>query len=291
MNSTATAAVVAGIDESADSRHAVMAAARQADLRGLPLRIVYASLSPGYSPPAEFGDPRARSRVESVLAEAVAAAELSAPGIAVTSEVVEGTDAAVLLAESEHAALVVIGHRGLGTMASVLTRAVGLQLAARTKCPLLIVRGRGNPAGPVIVGMEIPSPTNNDVLDFAFRQARLAGRPLVVAYAGYIPDYAFAGASQDYDGATLVKVKEGDGVLGDVERVSARYPDVSISTDVRFGPAAERLIEAAADASAFVIGSPGAGGFRGLAHGSVAATATQHASCPVFVVPPDWAGA
>lgn len=285
MNST-TARVVAGIDDSADSRRAVSVAARQAELRGLPLRIVHASLSPGYSPPAEFGDPRARSRVDAVLAEAVAAAQLSAPGIEVTAEVVDGTDAAVLLAESEHAVLLVIGHRGLGAVTAVLTRAVGLQLAARTKCPLLIVRGPGNPAGPVIVGVEIPSSTSGDVLDFAFRQARLGGRPLVVAHAGYIPDQVFAGAPRDRDGSALVTGPYGDRVQGEVEGVHARYPEVNISIDVRFGAAAEQLIEAAADASFFVVGSPGAGGFRGLAHGSVAMAAAQHASCPVFVVPP-----
>jgi nucleotide-binding universal stress UspA family protein len=284
MSSETSRPVVIGIDESENSLHAVTAAAHQAELQGLPLRIVNAFLEPGYGLLSVSGEPQARVRLESLLGAAVAAARTAAPGVAVTTEVVDGTDVAVLLAETERAGLLVVGHRGLGTVTGVLTGAVGLHLLARAQCPMLIVRGPGNPAGPVMVGLEVGSPATGDVLDFAFRQARLAARPLVVVHAGHLPGYSFAGESSTY-GAVLVQAAEGEAVLGEVEAVRGRYPDVKATTDMRYGSPAATMVGAVAEASFLVLGSPGVSGFRGLALRSVAMAATQHAPCPVFIVP------
>ena len=48
---------------------------------------------------------------------------------------------------------------------------------------------------------------------------------------------------------------------------------------------AEALLKAAADADLLVVGSRGAGGFRRLLLGSVSTQVTQHAHCPVVVIP------
>ena len=48
---------------------------------------------------------------------------------------------------------------------------------------------------------------------------------------------------------------------------------------------AEALLKAAADADMLVVGSRGAGGFRRLLLGSVSTQVTQHAHCPVVVIP------
>jgi nucleotide-binding universal stress UspA family protein len=50
---------------------------------------------------------------------------------------------------------------------------------------------------------------------------------------------------------------------------------------------AEALLKAAADADMLVVGSRGAGGFKRLLMGSVSTQATQHAPCPVVVIPAD----
>jgi nucleotide-binding universal stress UspA family protein len=52
------------------------------------------------------------------------------------------------------------------------------------------------------------------------------------------------------------------------------------------GPPAEVLFDAARDADFLVVGTRGRGGFTSLLLGSVSQRLTQHAPCPVVVVPP-----
>jgi nucleotide-binding universal stress UspA family protein len=51
------------------------------------------------------------------------------------------------------------------------------------------------------------------------------------------------------------------------------------------GLPAEALVEASQDVELLVVGSRGAGGFKRLMQGSVSSQVTQHAQCPVVVVP------
>lgn len=285
MNMSDVGCVVVGTDGSPESLLAVAAAARQAVGLGTPLRIVHASPWTGHSPLTEAGDPRTRNRVEALLAEATARVHEDVLGLDIRTKVVEGSVAAVLLAESQHAAMLVIGHRGLSTFAGTLAGAAGIQLARHTKCPLLVVRGEGTPAGPVIVGLEVRGSGTNDLLDVAFRQARAADRPLIVAHAWRIPGYRFAGQDAAY-GAEFAEAFDGQALLDEIAHVRGRYLDVGVSTEMHYGPTPGGLLDAAAGASLLVLGSRGADGLRGLLHlGSMPLIATQHAPCPVLVVP------
>jgi nucleotide-binding universal stress UspA family protein len=58
-----------------------------------------------------------------------------------------------------------------------------------------------------------------------------------------------------------------------------------ITVSVLVGDAAEELIRAAGDADMLVVGSRGSGGFARLLLGSVSSQVTQHAPCPVVVIP------
>ena len=62
-------------------------------------------------------------------------------------------------------------------------------------------------------------------------------------------------------------------------------PDLEIETRLVCGDAAAVLIDQAAGADLLVVGSRGRGGFAGLLLGSVSHQCTQHAPCPVVVVP------
>ena len=67
--------------------------------------------------------------------------------------------------------------------------------------------------------------------------------------------------------------------LGDAARAS-------VIVRVASGSVVEELVSAAKDADMLVVGSRGAGGFRGLVMGSVHhLLVTQHATCPVVVIP------
>ncbi|MBP2328793.1 nucleotide-binding universal stress UspA family protein [Kibdelosporangium banguiense] len=61
-------------------------------------------------------------------------------------------------------------------------------------------------------------------------------------------------------------------------------PEVDLSTHLRSGPAAQRLIEESESAGLVVLGSRGLGGFTGLVIGSVAVALSTHGHCPIVVV-------
>lgn len=59
----------------------------------------------------------------------------------------------------------------------------------------------------------------------------------------------------------------------------------AVHCHVLHGSAGRRLVEASEKADLVVVGSRGAGGFRGLVLGSTADQLVRHAFCPVVVIP------
>lgn len=283
MNANVPGAVVVGVDGSAASLRAVAVAAGQARSLGVPLRIVHAYLWPGHASSAGV-DLRARTRVDALLADARARAQAAAADVEVRTVAAEGTDFSILSQESQSAAMLVIGHRGLGSTAGLLTGAAGMRLAGRTGCPLLVVRGEAHEDGPVVVGVEL-SRTTDEVLHAAFRQARSSGRGVVAVHAWEVPGY-LAGVPGALYGAALAGRSGIAAVHAAVARAASFYPEVMLSAvEIRYGRPVAALAEVAAGASLLVVGSRGAGGFRGLVLGSVSMGAVAHAPCPVLVIP------
>lgn len=98
-----------------------------------------------------------------------------------------------------------------------------------------------------------------------------APRP-ATAELGYVPPLT------DYETAVLGALRE------DVEALSLS-DDLTVECHVLHGPPGRRLLEAAAGAEMLVVGSRGAGGFRGLLFGSTADQVVRHADVPVVVIP------
>lgn len=69
-----------------------------------------------------------------------------------------------------------------------------------------------------------------------------------------------------------------------IEHARKAAPDLKVRGVLARAPAAARLIEASGSADLIVLGPRGAGGFAGLALGSVGAQVAAHASCPVVIV-------
>jgi nucleotide-binding universal stress UspA family protein len=73
------------------------------------------------------------------------------------------------------------------------------------------------------------------------------------------------------------------------EELERQCGGLDLPGDVQYhavrGRPASALLEAAAEAEMLVVGTRGAGGFRGLGFGSTADQVTRHAPCPVVVVP------
>jgi nucleotide-binding universal stress UspA family protein len=144
--------IVVGVDGSPQSKVALAWAARQAKLTGAPLRVVISWELPttyGWAAPLPEGLDFEKDS-EGVVNDEVATVigPDAASQLDLSVEVVEGHPAAVLLHESESAALVVVGSRGHGAFAGMLLGSVGQHLAAHAHCPVMIIRdGKAAPGG------------------------------------------------------------------------------------------------------------------------------------------------
>jgi nucleotide-binding universal stress UspA family protein len=281
--------VVVGVDGSTQALRAVRRGAAEATLHHRRLRLVHAFVWPllrvDVGPPPG-GPPEAglRHQAERVLADAVAQARTVAPEVPVDAEVVTGQVAAVLRAESGHAALLVLGDRGLGGFTGLLVGSVAVQLAAHADCPVLLERGTAHPTGPVVVGVD-GSPPSHRALEFALGEAAVRAVECRAVHAFRHPVSSGAGDMMPLVYDTEMLRAEQDRILAEaVAGYGQRYPDVPVVRRVVHGRAAPALIEESATAQLVVVGARGRGGFTGLLLGSTSQAVLHHAHCPTVVV-------
>jgi nucleotide-binding universal stress UspA family protein len=288
--STATGApVIVGVDGSTSALGAVRLAAHEARMLGRPLRVVHAFIWPlmhvplGPSPtgPPETG---LRHDAEVIVKNAVAEAARAEPHVEITAQILAGAAAPVLLQEARHAALVVLGDRGLGGFTSLLVGSVAVQVAAHAECPVMIARGDLGAGGPVVVGVD-GSHVSDLAIAFAVEEAARRGTGLLAVHAWTHP-------VSTGPGDMLPLVYDVDDVQAEEDRLLAesivgcrdRYPDVAIDHRLVRGRPAPTLIAESARAQLLVVGSHGRGGFAGLLLGSVSHAVLHHARCPVVIV-------
>ncbi|MCU7730317.1 universal stress protein [Actinoplanes sp. KI2] len=267
--------VVAGFDGSAAATAALRYGARQAARRGSELRIVHAFgwsvlMAPMYPPYLDV-DRAPRDALLDMLAATAAAVRNEFPDLPVTTRLVDGSAAAVLIDASREAQLLVVGHRGTGGFAGLLAGSTATQLAGHASCPVTVVRDANAAEGAMIVlGMD-GSPHALAAADVAFAEARRQDAELVIISQGQAPSETGP-----------------DAVTAQVEQLARQYSDVKYRRDSADGAtAAAALIDAAnrLRAGMIVVGSRGHGGFRGLITGSTSRALVDHAGCPVTVVP------
>ncbi|MDW4910861.1 universal stress protein [Streptomyces sp. ADMS] len=284
--------VVVGVDGSASSLAAVETAAREAQWRGAGLRVVHAFLWPAmHAPlgPSPLGPPEGglRNMVERVVAEAVARATSTAPGVDVSHAVVTGEPLTVLEAQSRAADLVVVGSRGTGGFVGLLVGSTAVHLATHGQCPVLVVREGGDEEGPVVVGVD-GSAAGEQAIEFAFAEAALRGARLRAIHAWTL----WNAPLPEMPEATDAYTNPPGGVAEAEERLVSealagrreQYPGVSVEHRAMRSQTREALIEASRSAQLLVVGARGRGGFAGLMLGSVSQAVLHHAHCPVAVV-------
>ena len=299
MTALAGAAIVAGIDGSPQSLTAVETAASEAALRHRPLRIVHAFvwppvgtvMTPGLVAPMTPGLAAPslqafRDRAEAYLAEAVELAGKVAPEVVTTADIVTGRPAPVLLAESRRADLLVLGDRGLGGFTGLIIGSVAVQTATHGDCPVLVVRGKQRPDGPVVVGVD-GSRTSVLALEFAAEEADLRGAELVALHVWNGIDLTELNDSLPMTYDFWSGEEEENRVLAEaLAGIAERHPDVRIRRHVRRGSARRLLNDQSRIAQLVVVGDRGHGGFTGLLLGSVSQHLIYHAECPIAVVRP-----
>ena len=284
--------VVVGVDGSPSALHAVRWAAREASLRGAPLRLVHIGhIEPvrhprQISPPPEY-QAAILEQGEHFLAEAAEAARTTVPDLAVTTDVHTGKVVDAMVNESKHAALMVLGSRGLGGVGSLLLGSVAVALSAHGHCPIVVTHSPARDAvlvadGPVVVGVD-SSELSDEAVTFAFEAAAAREAPLLAVHT-YDVEVAGSWTAQlesiDWDQLQAQEEKHFE------ERIAPwreKYPHVETRTLVVRDRPAHALLEHTTGAQLVVVGSRGRGAFTGLGLGSVSQTVLHHADCPVAV--------
>lgn len=289
MNSSNGAAVVVGVDGSEQALRAVRLAAAEAARRNRMLRIVHGFIWPLLHVPvgAPPGGPPGsglRHQAEQLVADAVAEAEATAPGLRVGGEIIDGEAAAVLVGEAPNAALIVLGDRGMGGFAALVVGSVAIQVATHADCPVLVARGTDRTAGPVVVGVD-GSAVSPPAIEFAAEQASLRSSDLIAIHAYLHPVASEPGDMQPlvYDEEKL-RHEERQILAESVAGLAERWPDLTIQQRVVRGRPAPALTEASQQAQLLVVGGHGRSALTGLLLGSVSQSALHHADCPVAVV-------
>lgn len=293
--SAAGAPVVVGVDGSEHSLAAADYAGDEAARRGVPLEIVHAFYpplvaTPGGVPPDPapvsaapgYTEPALREHAEELLHQAAERVRARHPELAMISRRHDGAPAQVLTDASHHAALVAVGHRGMGGFAELLLGSVGVYLANHATCPVVIVRGQPAADAPVVVGID-GSQGAQRAAGFAAETAGRYGVSLVALYAwtddpGWPPGDVQAGAPPPQVPEPVTRT---------MEALAADHPSLPVTSQMRRGqPAHEALVAASRSARLLVVGARGVGGFRGLLLGSVSQALIHHAESPVAVVGP-----
>ncbi|GAA0476432.1 universal stress protein [Actinoplanes capillaceus] len=282
------APVIVGFDGSAAAHSAVHYGAREARRRGTDLHIMHVLgfpvILPPFHAPYDQGFQGPRAAMLDLLGKVAYEVQQEHDGLRVTTRLLDGPASAVLLDASRSAHLLVVGHRGSGGFAALLTGSVATQVAGHAHCPVVIVRDYDHLSddGPIVVGAD-GSPGSRRAAEIAFRQAQYRGAEVILTYQTARPSTAGAIATSSLPFWATV----GDSAAGP-HGVSARYPEVDYRVEVVAGDsAAAALIDVSSRVSAglLVVGTRGLGGFRGLVTGSTSRSLIDHAPCPLMIVP------
>ena len=284
--------LVVGIDGSDGSLLAIDWAVDEAARHGMPLRLVYASLWERYEgtvPTTNLRRPSEQVMAEHIVASAAERARRRNPDVKLSTETIRSEAVSALLSEGNNASLLVTGSRGRGELKGLLLGSVGLAVAARAYCPVIVVRGdAAGLAGTherILLGAGDTS-TSGEAVRFAFREAEARGGVLDVVRSWRCPAHegtdhpamAEEPAHQHEEQAMALL----DGLLADA---TAEHPGVRVRRTTVEGPARKVLVDRSSAADLVVVGARRRSGHLGLQLGRVSHTLLHHAACPVAVVP------
>jgi len=279
--------IVAATDGSEEALRAVDWAAREAVLRGAPLRIVAA---PGLLPRmADTEDPSQypnvsetiRQNTDIALTAAAERAAKAAPDLLIDTDHLEGGPADAVTESASGALMLVVGSRGVGAFTAMILGSVSRYAATHASSPVVVVREE-IAAARRQVGIGIGDLQGNAAaLTFAFEEAALRKASLVAVNAWHTPetDISRAGltsAGQKYlEDETTRQLAE---LLSDWQ---AKYPDVPVSQDVVRGHPGRALAGLSARTDLVVVGR------RAEHHGpgTVTHAVLNHAHGPIVTVP------
>ncbi|MGW3509598.1 universal stress protein [Streptomyces sp. NPDC000994] len=287
-----TRPITAGVDGSEESLAALAWAAREAERRGLPLRLVRAWRHEVHDA-FDAGD---RDTQRQWVRESVAGAARTVtechPGLTVTADAVEDDTVPALLGAAAESEALVLGSRGRGALVGFLVGSVGQQVIAGTERPVVLVRTGDRPAAEaagreVVVGQQGAPEDSAAALEFAFGTAAARGAGVRAVRAWTLPPvFAYSpGSLKLLDEAGGLEPYERKALAAALQPWRERFPDVPVVEHVEMGSAGQVLLAAAEHAQLLVVGRRARRTAVGARIGSVASGMLHHAGCPVAVVP------
>ncbi|MFI6494407.1 universal stress protein [Streptomyces sp. NPDC050564] len=286
--------LVVGVDGSGSSLRAVDWATDEADLRGVPLRLVYASLWERYEGAAlaeGLGRSSEQVMADNIVEAAAKRAHCRNVGVKISTEVLPDDAVSMLLREGHSADALVLGSRGRSGMAEMLLGSVSLAVAARAACPVIVLRGshdnqaRAGTHRRVVLGVGEDSHTSA-AARFAFQEAEVRRAALHAVRAWRCP----AHETTDHplltgEPARLHEQRAVEILESALSEAAADHPSVDLRRRTVEGTARRVLLDASADADLLVVGARRREGHFGLQLGRVAHAVLHHSACPVAVVP------
>jgi nucleotide-binding universal stress UspA family protein len=281
--------IVAATDGSEDSLRAVDWAAREAVLRGAPLRIVSAAAllprmvsSQGHSEYQTVSDV-IRSDSDVALSTAAGRAAQVAPDLLIDADHLDGSPDEAVTAAGSGALMLVVGSRGVGAFTAMVLGSVSRYAATHASSPVVVVREEIGAAHRQ-VGIGISSAEGNAAaLTFAFEEAALRKASLIALHAWHTPqpEVSRAGSEARPQGKDFLQTeatKQLEDLLADWHD---KYPDVPVSHDVVHGHPGRMLAGLSARTDLLVLGR------RAAQHGPGAVThaVLNHAHGTIATVP------
>ncbi len=281
--------LVVGVDGSAPSLTAVDWAVDEAARHGLPLRLVYASLWERYEGGTPVDSPEGASEelmAAYIVDSATERARRRNQDVKVSADVLPEDAVSALLHEGHNASALVTGFRGRGELKGLLLGSVGLAVAARAHCPVIVVRGdKAGLAGVherILLGAG-EAATSSEAVLFAFREAEARACVLDVVRAWRRPAHQSAESAGE---PTRLPEQQASALLDTLVReAGADHPGVRVRRATVEGSARTVLLRRSAAADLVVIGAGRRQGHAGLQLGRVGHTLLHHADCPVAIVP------
>jgi nucleotide-binding universal stress UspA family protein len=281
--------IVAATDGSEDSLRAVDWAAREAVLRGAPLRIVTAAAllprmaaSQGQSQYQTVSDTIRKDSDVALTAAADRAAKVS-PDLLIDTDHLGGAPAEAVTEAGSGALMLVVGSRGVGGFTAMILGSVSRYAATHASSPVVVVRDEIGAAHRQ-VGIGIGDLAGHAApLAFAFEEAALRKASLVAVHAWHMPRSDISRAGEAFGGANRSSVEHE--VAEQLEALLAdwrdKYPDVTVSQDVVHGHPGRILSGLSARSDLVVLG-------RHHAHhgpGAVTHAVLNHAHGTIVTVP------
>jgi nucleotide-binding universal stress UspA family protein len=285
--------IVVGVDGSPGSKVAVQWAARDAELRNVPLTLVHVLpatagswLESSLVPEWMRGQ---RERGRQVIDEALKIAEESYQrgSAQIDWEMPCAMTVPALVDLSKDADLVVVGCLGTGTLRGRHMGSVSSGLAYHAHCPVAVIHDgvqltADAARAPVLVGID-GSPGSELATAIAFDEAsrRKVGLTALHTWSDvsvFDTIHSFAGP-----GWPALRAVEDEILAERLAGWGERYPDVPVRRMIARGEPARQLLDSSESAQLVVVGSHGRGGFAGMLLGSVGAAVTLLAQVPVII--------